>query len=206
MIDPYPGPSPRERRHKQTERAILDAALGLIAERGIGNLTLREIARTVHYSAAALYEYFDSKEAIVQVLAREGDGLLRKHLEQVPKDLPPDERLVGLGLAYIDFACRHQEHFRLMFNELRTRRTSLSDPVKEDAPYSLVVNAVQEGLEQNVFKARPDYGKEAIAYGLWALAHGAATLQLTKLAAFQEDFMPSDRRTFETFLRGLRTP
>jgi AcrR family transcriptional regulator len=54
------------------------------------NLSLREIARQVGYSPAGLYEYFDSKKAIMQALSDEGDSLLNERLAQVPADLPPD--------------------------------------------------------------------------------------------------------------------
>ncbi|MBR6481535.1 MAG: helix-turn-helix transcriptional regulator, partial [Thermoguttaceae bacterium] len=40
---------------------ILDAALHLIAERGIGNLTIRHLSQAMHITDAGLYYYFQDK-------------------------------------------------------------------------------------------------------------------------------------------------
>ncbi len=193
----------RKQRREFTRQAILNAALALITRRGLHNLSLREIARQVEYSPAGLYEYFDSKEAIIQALSDAGDALLKDRLAQVPSDLPPDGRLVALGLAYIDFARTQPEYFQLMFSELTTRRTSLNDPVQEDKPYYFVAEAVQEGIDQALFQTGPGYGVGEITYGLWSLVHGAATLQLRKLRGHQDDFSAIDRAVLDTFIQGL---
>jgi AcrR family transcriptional regulator len=205
MSQPAVASSPRKRRREQTRRAILDAALKLIAERGAQGLSLRELARQVDYSPAGLYEYFDGLGAILEALAQEGDAALDAGLAEVPDDLPPDERLVAYGLAYVRFARTRPQHFAVMFNVLATRRTALAEPVRPDAPYARVVRAVQAGVAQGLFRARPGFGAEAMAYGLWSLAHGAASLQLTKLRRYQEDFSAADRAMLETFVAGLKT-
>jgi AcrR family transcriptional regulator len=194
----------RAKRRQFTRQAILDAALDLINEHGLYNLSLREIARRVGYSPAALYEYFDSKEAIVHALSDQGDSLLKDRLSEVPPDLPPDQRLVELGLAYIDFARKNTQHFNLIFNELSTRRTSLNDPINEEKPYYMVAKAVRDGINLGIFQSRPGFSLGEIAYGMWALAHGAASLQTTKLKGFQGEFHPTDRALFTTFIKGLQ--
>ncbi|MBX2800825.1 MAG: tryptophan 7-halogenase [Myxococcales bacterium] len=52
-------------RDDATER-ILDAAIGLWAEKGYEAATMRQLARRVGMGASTLYRHFDSKEAIVQ--------------------------------------------------------------------------------------------------------------------------------------------
>jgi AcrR family transcriptional regulator len=193
----------REQRRSFTKQVILEAALALVARHGLYNLSLREIARQVGYSPAALYEYFDSKEAIVQALSAEGDLLLNERLAEVPPDLPPDQRLVELGLAYIDFARTHYDHFKLMFGELPTRRTSLNDPLQKDKPFYYLAKAVKDGIDQGLFKSSPDFGSGEIAYGLWSLAHGAAALQTTKLRTLQNRFQSIDRENLSALIKGL---
>jgi hypothetical protein len=112
---------------------------------------------------------------------------------------------VAYGLAYVRFARTHPQHFELMFGVLTTRRTALVDPVRPEAPYARVLQAAQTGLEQGLFPRRAGFGPEAMAYGLWSLAHGAATLQLTKLRHFTEDFTATDRAVFQTFVAGLKS-
>jgi len=197
--------SPRQRRREQTRRAILDAALKLIAEQGAAHLSLRELARRVDYSPAGLYEYFDGHQGVLEALAQEGDAALDALLAEVPGELPPEARLVAYGLAYVRFARTQPQHFEVMFNVLATRRTALAEPVRAEAPYARVVAAVQAGVAQGLFHARPGFGPEAMAYGLWSLAHGAATLQLTKLRRYGEDLSATDQALFETFIAGLKS-
>lgn len=203
MAGPAATRPPRQRRREITRRAILDTALRLIARRGVRDLSLREIARQIDYSPAALYEYFDGKDAIIRALSQEGDALLLARLGQVSADLPPDRRLVELGLAYIDFGRAHPEHFRLMFAELPTRRMGLGDRVRPGSPFHLVVQAVKEAIELGLIRRHDGEGPNEIAYALWALAHGATVLQLTKLKGFREDLSSADRRAMESLVRGF---
>ena len=54
----------------RTRRRILDAAAGLLAQRGLSGVTLSEIARTAGLKAGSVYFHFDSKDAVLdEVLA-----------------------------------------------------------------------------------------------------------------------------------------
>src|SRR5688572_28249541 len=106
--------STRVRRQQRTRDAILTAALEIVIAEGVTALSLREVARRVDYSPAGLYEYFGSKEEIVAALVSEGYRRFTIHLDQVPIELPPYERLIELGVAYIDFARTNPQHYLLM--------------------------------------------------------------------------------------------
>ena len=57
--------SHRERKKLDTWRTIRQVALGLILERGYGNVSLEDIARAAGVSRATLFNYFSSKEAML---------------------------------------------------------------------------------------------------------------------------------------------
>ena len=63
-------------KKNQTKRQneILDAALHLIAEKGIRNLTIRHLSQAMHITDAALYYYFQDKLAIIQALVSRFEG------------------------------------------------------------------------------------------------------------------------------------
>jgi AcrR family transcriptional regulator len=193
----------RVQKREFAKQAILGAALSQITSDGMHGFSLRKLAREVGYSPASLYEYFDGKDAIVQELGAEGDRLLKERLELVSKDLPPDQRIVELGLAYIGFARTYPKHFELMFSELVSTKRSLKDSGREDKPYYILVGAVHDAVDQGLFTAHPDLDIGEIAYALWSLAHGAAMLQSTKLSNFKEEFPALDRAIFQTFIWGL---
>ena len=56
------------------QNEILDAALHLIAEKGIRNLTIRHLSQAMHITDAALYYYFQDKLAIIQALVSRFEG------------------------------------------------------------------------------------------------------------------------------------
>ena len=60
----------KEQRTQRIRSRIIDAARTLVVENGFEHLSLRGIARRVGYSPAALYEYYDSKDSILEDLCR----------------------------------------------------------------------------------------------------------------------------------------
>ena len=62
----------KDQSKRQNE--ILDAALHLIAEKGIRNLTIRHLSQAMHITDAALYYYFQDKLAIIQALVSRFEG------------------------------------------------------------------------------------------------------------------------------------
>lgn len=96
--------SRRERRRLTTRQEILQAARELLLEVGPEELTLRQVARRADFSPAALYTYFSSRDEIVASLLAESFARLDAYLRRVPDNLAPEERVVQLGMAYMDFA------------------------------------------------------------------------------------------------------
>lgn len=200
--------SPRQVRRTQTRAAILEAAQQQIRSRGVEGLSLRGVARAVSYSPAALYEYFASKEELVAAVARGVDQRLTEALSAVPLDQPPHQRLVELGLAYIAFALQAPEDFHLLFTQLGSRRRSLQEPSAEGSAYAVLLHAAGQAFaacgDPGALSPPPTRRRlDEVAYGLWSLVHGMATLQLTHLAGFDANFAAVDRRTLDEFVHNL---
>jgi AcrR family transcriptional regulator len=197
--------SARERRQARTRDEILNAAIELIMQQGFDKLQMREIARKVDYSIGGLYEYFGSKDEIIAAVCREGEARLSAHLGAVSLDQPVDQYLLELGLAYVQYARRNPQYFQLMFTQLRAgaEEYTRAPDIPSEGSYRLLVNAVQRGINDGLIRTRPGYGVDEIAYSLWGLVHGLATLQVTYLSEVQFDFAQSDRAAIATFIAGL---
>jgi AcrR family transcriptional regulator len=83
----------RERKKRETRRALEDAALRLANERGPDNVTVEEIADAADVSVRTFFNYFSSKEEAI--VGGDGDATpLVEHLLARPVDEPP---LVAVG-------------------------------------------------------------------------------------------------------------
>ena len=202
--------TPRKRRHEKTRQAILDAARKIIASQGTEALSMRAIAQHIDYSPAGLYEYFDSKEEIVGAVCEQGHRRLTEFMLRADPDLPPDELLLQLGLAYIDFAVRNPDFFLLMFTSQSTgvapgssQQEMTEGMQKEGSSFPLLLRAIQRGVDERVFKPKPGYGVFEMAFTAWAMVHGIAMLRIGNLRHFPGDFSAMEHEALRRIGAGL---
>jgi AcrR family transcriptional regulator len=105
----------REREREELRQSILGAARQIALDEGWNSLTMRKVADRIEYSAPALYEYFESKDAIVYGLMREGFALLTERLRAAYDTTDdPEERLLRVSEAYCEFAWNQTELYQVM--------------------------------------------------------------------------------------------
>lgn len=159
--------------HGNLRAAALERAAQLAADGGTGALSLRQLARDLGVSPAALYRHFADKDALLDGLAQRAlaalesaarDALARAGGDQADRA----ERLAALGRGYLAFARAHPDAFRIVF-ELRPNAGR--DPV-EAAPYLLLLEAVAALAPPGADAARV----RRAALAAWAFVHGLATL------------------------------
>jgi TetR/AcrR family tetracycline transcriptional repressor len=95
MVDARRGrPGPRR---TLSEQVILDAALGLLAERGADGVTIRGIAARVAVAPNAVYTYFSDKAAVLEGLVEHLLGRVN-HNQFADPALPWRDRIQALAL------------------------------------------------------------------------------------------------------------
>lgn len=203
--------SKRTKRHLKTRQSILDAARAIIAEDGPDALSMRSLADRIDYSAPGLYEYFGSKEEIIAAVCDEGQRYLYEAMNAVDPALPPADYLYEIGIAYIGFALAHPDYFLLMFtvapppNSGPQSEATVKDALTaEGSAYRILVQAIQRGLDAGVFRTRPGFGLDEMAYAAWTLVHGVAMLRTTALRHYPTDLVEMDNQVLFNFMRGLQ--
>ncbi|MET7436247.1 TetR/AcrR family transcriptional regulator [Streptomyces sp. NPDC004082] len=152
--------------HGDLRRAILSAALDVIAADGPSALSLRDLARRAGVSHAAPAHHFRDRTGLLTALAAEGFALLADALAEAAD-------LRDAGVRYVRFAREHPAHFQVMFTpgllregdlELTTARALAGERLR-----AAVAAVPSEGR-----------GTDARLAGVaaWSLAHGFATLLL----------------------------
>ncbi|MGW3581556.1 TetR/AcrR family transcriptional regulator [Streptomyces rubiginosohelvolus] len=160
--------SERERtyHHGDLRRAILTAALDVIAAEGPAALSLRDLARRAGVSHAAPAHHFKDRTGLLTAVAAEGYALFADALAGAPD-------LRERGVAYVRFAATHPAHFQVMFQP---------DLHRADDPDLLAARArATEALRSGVAGLSPaGRGDDQLAgVAAWSLAHGFATLLLS---------------------------
>lgn len=189
---------PRDRRRERVRRSFVDAARKIEAEQGPEKLSLRGVARESDYSHAALYEYFQSREALLGAVIYDGFRELMSKLAAVGEAGSPSERLRDMGLTYVEFARQSPEIFELLFTRNRAQRRQVSETRDADTPYGL--------LRAGIVALVPDASQTSVdraAYSFWALVHGLAMLEITFLSGFEADFGRARRVSIEQFVNHL---
>ncbi|HWB71033.1 MAG TPA: TetR/AcrR family transcriptional regulator [Egibacteraceae bacterium] len=172
-------PSPTDAyHHGDLGRALLEAALELVAERGPAGFTLREVARRVGVSHAAPYRHFAHRDALLQAVAEEGFSAMRDAMVQACEcHETPQSRFQALGIAYVRFAVDHPSHFRVMFGPHSTKDDNASLARVRDQTFGLLLEAVVACQQAGV--VRPGATHE-IAIAAWSVVHGLAFLLIDR--------------------------
>ncbi len=153
--------------HGDLRRAVLDAALEVIAESGPAGVSLRGLARRVGVSHAGPAHHFGSKKGVFTALAAEGFTMFADALEQSA----PSGSMADLGVVYVRFALAHRAHFEVMF---RPELYDVDDPAvveSGDRARSILRRTARAAATQTESPS-----PLAVEVGAWALVHGLATL------------------------------
>ncbi|MDK1474507.1 TetR/AcrR family transcriptional regulator [Streptomyces sp. 549] len=189
----------RSYHHGDLRRAIMNAVLELVRERGLNGFTLSEAARRAGVSVAAPYRHFADRDAVITAAATEGFTTLADTLEKVvgahadhPAALPEE-----LSAAYVGFATASPARFILIFASGLDKSRDAQLQAAADRTYPPLLAAVTH------LPADP----EAAASRLWAIAHGVANLAVNDLLASHfatgEDAEAVVRSTVRDWATGL---
>ncbi len=108
----------RIERKEATRRAIVDAALKLLAEDSFSALSLREVAREAGIAPTAFYRHFDSMEALGLVLIDESFRTLRDMLRGARAGkLDPTRTIDSSVDIVISGITERPEHWRFITRE-----------------------------------------------------------------------------------------
>lgn len=191
------------RRGQRARDELMQAAREVLTEQGMEGFSLREVARRTGYAPSAIYNHFPNRDALIAAVAFDSLELLGGYLARVPDDLAADERLVELGLSYIRFAREMRPHWQLIFNRLSTPLESWDTYCELAWPFTEIIATCRAGHESGAIVSG-DPAQQAL--GLWALAHGLASLEAAHLANCIGDIESSYRALLATHVRGLAAP
>ncbi|HEX8952704.1 MAG TPA: TetR/AcrR family transcriptional regulator [Polyangia bacterium] len=180
--------TPRERRHDENLRRILDEAMRQVEEGGFGALSINKLAEAVDYTPGALYRYFGSKDALLSALIERVLGEVRDDLGRAQARLParaaPLVHVLALADGYRAFARREPHRFGLLAMSLAEPRILLREHAAAQPVMTMLLSAIQ-----------PLADALAAAAHAGQLAAGNASERTICVLAFLQGVLPLRKRS-----------
>ena len=153
------------------QRAVLDAAVEIIAAEGPDAVSMRDVARRAGVSHQAPYHHFTDRAGIFAAIAAEGFQHLAAEFRTVLADTAHPSR--SCFAAYLRVAMASPGHFKVMF------RADLCGVTSRQATKDAAETAFGELLAMvERIIGRPADATASFTWAslLWSTAHGFATL------------------------------
>ncbi len=193
--------SERPYHHGNLRAALLTQAERIVRERGVQELSLRELAREVGVSHAAPRRHFPDRQALLDALAEAGFDRLGSELRTAVDDAGPafSAQLRAAAVAYVRFATRDASLLELMFAGKHQEQSGALHEASAQA-FSVLLELIERGQAEGVL----DRGEpERVGLVLFATIQGIAALVTGgHVRAEQVDDLVAD--AIEHFLRGSR--
>jgi AcrR family transcriptional regulator len=152
------------------------AATALYADGGVGAITMRDIAAKLGRSPMGLYRYFEDRDEILAFVRADAFDRFSDALESAfAAGDDPFARARTVGRAYLDFALKNPNAYRLMFDldpPDEARHPELRRAGKRAG--ETVTRHVKDLAAAGIVQGDP----RLIGNALWAAAHGVIVLHL----------------------------
>lgn len=162
--------------HGDLKRALTDAALQLVQEKGPKGFTLREVARRAGVSTAAPYRHFADKAQLLAAVAAQGFVQLHDALDATVAanpDLP--QQAIAMGKAYVRWAVSHPDYYQVMFGS-ELDKTESPDVLAAGArAFDDLLDTIKRCQEAGLLPTGDPY---ATAGPIWSLLHGISMLTI----------------------------
>ncbi|GAB3893766.1 hypothetical protein GCM10028803_08210 [Larkinella knui] len=191
----------KQRSREQTRSGIVLTAKDIARREGWQAVSIRKIADAIDYSAPIVYEYFDSKDILLDEIRNEGFHHLRLEYERIKKVYrDPEKRLFEMSIVQWQFAMAQPEIYEVMYN-LNGAYCVL--PVRDSVEVEAISTIIREIIFTFIPKSQESIQK--LYFEWWSLSHGMITLAMMlrerqPLEQSEQVYRDSIRR----FVRGLR--
>jgi AcrR family transcriptional regulator len=189
----------RPYHHGNLRTALLAEAERTVRERGVQELSLRELARQVGVSHGAPRRHFPDRQALLDALAEAGFARLGAELRSAMDGAGEEfeARLHATAAAYVRFATRDAALLELMFASKHGKQSGALHEAADRA-FSVMLELIEQGQAEGIL----DHGEpERVGLVLFATIQGIAALVSSGMVdAEQLDELVADATAH--FVRG----
>lgn len=165
----------RTYHHGDLNHVLRMSAADLIAERGAGGFSLRELARRAGVSHAAPAHHFGDVTGLLTAVATDAFVHLHAHTADAWQNTEGSavERFAAVGRAYVELGVSHPGHCAVVFRQ---------DLIRGDDPDYIVQAAkayavLNDALEAVAAEVNPDLDIDLAAATCWSAMQGLIELR-----------------------------
>jgi AcrR family transcriptional regulator len=185
VTPPVTARRPRRRASRgsgeQLRAEIVAATKDLLAAgASVEAVSIRAVADAVGVTSPSIYLHFADKDALLEAVVADVFHALDAAMVAAAAGIEkPLDKLCAFGLAYVQFALEHPEHYRIatMSRLGVPGEAGDIDHVLADGAFTHLLGMVQDCMKTGIFA---DGDPLPIALNMWAAAHGIASLMITK--------------------------
>jgi AcrR family transcriptional regulator len=189
--------------HGDLRRALIESALALVRSDGPDGLTMRELARRLEVSPAAIYRHFPDRDAILAQVARRSRESLASRMRAAQDGVERSDpaaravsRLLATGSAYITFAREEPHLLSAAFLPL----TVAGGEPEEPSPWRVLAAALDDLVRVGAMPGVLRPGAEVLA---WSTVHGYAILSTSRAFHMSGEPSPDEQALLEGVARSL---
>jgi len=181
---------------------LVEAATRCFGERGRAGVTLRAVAEEAGCSRMTPYRYFESKDELLAAVRAAAFRRLAGAAEAAARRARgPRARLEAGGRAYLRFAAREPEAYRLMFEVSQGEEESHPELVEQLAQHRRRMKVwAGEAIEAGLIEGDP----QTVAQLFWAGMHGVIMLEIAGRLTLGRSFERLSKEMVRTLFRGMR--
>ena len=164
MQAPIPQPNRRQQRSRQRREQILEAARGCFGRQGFAGATVEAIASSAGVSNGLLYQFFEGKEGLFQVVVAEVvRDWVRAMVPRQEETLTPSQKLEAMLRRSFDF-CRTEPLLPAILTGdelLELGRIGNPDRKRIHDHRDLIATLLHDGIATGEFRADLDVASVA---------------------------------------------
>lgn len=165
--------------HGNLKQELIEAAIGVISEKGFEALSLRGISALCGVSHNAVYRHFENKDQLISACRAYVTERLMEYLKEkiAGLDLSPEEALRQLSAAYISFYQQYPTYYSALYRNADTKLVFSAERIVGNYPPLELFRKAY-----SAYGAAKGWTQEEVLthlVRLWSLLHGLTALAIS---------------------------
>lgn len=181
--------------HGNLSNELIEVGIKMINEEGIGNFTLRKVAKRVGVSAAACYNHFTDKEQLLMCMKDYVNNKLAQVLQEAAKCKEDELPTLKMGVAYVCFFAENPHYFTFIYDNKDYWIELTPDDFRGDYKPFCIFKEVAIRTMEKVGIPKEEHRNNLLA--MWAMVQGLSSMANMKGFHYEGDWGKLTKKILE---------